>query len=209
LFNILKDHGSVFSRPFWNDVLNFVVFPLFGNRDHGSVNHMDDKQLPPTSGDSSPARSAWDSETSAVAAEHLVDLFVTFFSVLRSQLRGAVSVLTGTFMSPGRGPAKTGVGALVRLTSELSSMLSEDDWGAIFMSVKDAAASTLPGFERIFRTMDNIEIPDAMEFETSSQQEISGSDLEDDDLQTTAYVALRMKSHIALHLVILQVRHLS
>ncbi|KAJ8453076.1 hypothetical protein Cgig2_014839 [Carnegiea gigantea] len=204
LFNILKDHGSVFSRPFWNDVLNFVVFPLFGDRDDGPVNNMNDRQLPPASGDSSTAESAWNSETFSLAAEHFVDLFVTFFSVLRSQLPGAVSVLTGFFISPGRVPAKTGVGALVRLTSELSSVLSEDDWGAIFTCIKDAAASTLGGFVRIFRAMDNIEIPDAMELETSSQQEISSNDLEDDELQTTAYVASRMKTHIALQLIILQ-----
>jgi len=202
LFNILKDHGSLFSRPFWNCILKFVVFPIFRGDDEDESRN----QLPPTPKSSSPKE---DPDMIFIAAERLVDLFVTFFSVLRSQLPVAVSILTGFIKSPGHGPAKTGVAALERLTGELGSRLSEEDWRGIFMAVKDAATSTLPAFEKVLRSMDNIDIPDASPsyggFETPSDQEISTSDLDDDNLQNAAYVVSRLKSHIAVQLVIIQV----
>lgn len=203
LFNILKDHGSLFSRPFWNCILKFVVFPIFCGDDKDDESR---SQLPPTPKSSSPKE---DPDMISIAAERLVDLFVTFFSVLRSQLPVAVSILSGFIKSPGHGPAKTGVAALECLTSELGSRLSEEDWRGIFMAIKDAATSTLPAFEKVLRSMDNIEIPDASPsyggFETPSDQEISTSDLDDDNLQNAAYVVSRLKSHIAIQLVIIQV----
>lgn len=207
LFNILMDHGSLFSRPFWNAIFKFVVFPILGCRDDTDENEVNDDKSPQTTKDSSPRRSPWDSETSSVAAERLVDLFVTYFTVVRSQLPNAVTVLADFIKSPGPGPAKTGIAALVRLTNELGTRLSEDDWRGMLLAIKDAAASTLPGFLRILRTMDNIDIPDAMQsyHGLDSDNEISNNDLEEDDLQTAAYVVSRMKGHIAVQLVIIQV----
>ncbi|XP_021846883.1 brefeldin A-inhibited guanine nucleotide-exchange protein 1 isoform X2 [Spinacia oleracea] len=206
LFNILMDHGSLFSRPFWNAIFKFVVFPILGCRDDTDENEVNDDKSPQTTKDSSPRRSPWDSETSSVAAERLVDLFVTYFTVVRSQLPNAVTVLADFIKSPGPGPAKTGIAALVRLTNELGTRLSEDDWRGMLLAIKDAAASTLPGFLRILRTMDNIDIPDAMQsyHGLDSDNEISNNDLEEDDLQTAAYVVSRMKGHIAVQLVIIQ-----
>lgn len=204
LFNILMDHGNLFSRPFWNAIFKFVVFPILSCRVD-----KDEDQSAELSKDPSPHESPWDSETSSVAANRLVDLFVTFFSVVRSQLPNAVTVLADFIKSPGPGPAKTGIAALVRLTSELGTRLSEDDWRGMLMAIKDAAASTLPGFLRVLRTMDNIDIPDASEtcqsFDLSSDNEKSNNDLEDYNLQTAAYVVSRMKSHVAVQLVIIQV----
>ncbi|XP_074286322.1 brefeldin A-inhibited guanine nucleotide-exchange protein 1 isoform X2 [Silene latifolia] len=209
LFNILKDHGSLFSRPFWNLIFKLIIFPIFRSRDDKVDIETSTNQSIQLSGDSSHQGSSWDSETSSVAAERLVDLFVTFFNVVRSQLPNAVAVLTGFIKSPGHGPAKTGVSALVRLTSELGSRLSEDDWRGMFMALKDAAGSTIPGFLKLLRTMDNIEIPEDAQpyagFETSSDYEKPSNDLDDDHLHTAAYVVSRMKSHISLQLIIVQV----
>ncbi|CAO2814800.1 unnamed protein product [Amaranthus hypochondriacus] len=207
LFNILMDHGELFSRPFWSAIFKFVVFPILNSRNKDDTVLHDD-QSPESSKDSSVSESPWDSETSSLAAERLVDLFVTFFFVVRSQLPDAVTVLANFIKSPGPGPAKTGIAALVRLTSELGTNLSEDDWRGMLIAIKDAAASTLPGFLRVFRTMDNIDIPDATEsyqgLDMSSDNEISNNDLEDDNMQTAVYVISRMKSHIAVQLVIIQ-----
>ncbi|XP_048492605.1 brefeldin A-inhibited guanine nucleotide-exchange protein 1 isoform X2 [Beta vulgaris subsp. vulgaris] len=205
LFNILMDHGSLFSRPFWNAIFKFVVFPILSNRAGNDENEVNDDQSPQTSKDSSSQGRPWDSETSSLAAERLVDVFVTFFSVVRSQLPNAVTVLAVFIKSPGPASAKTGIAALVRLTSELGTRLSEDDWRGMLMAIKDAAASTLPGFLRVLRTMDSIDIPDAMEsYHGLDDNEISNNDLEDDSLQTAAYLVSRIKSHIAVQLVILQ-----
>lgn len=144
----------------------------------------------------------WDSETSSVAAECLIDLFVTFFDMVRSQLPGVVSVLTGFIRSPVQGPASTGVAGLVRLTGDLGSRLSEEEWKEIFLCLKDAVTSTVPGFMKVFRTMNNIEVP---KISQSSDHEVTMDEFDDDNLQTAIYVVSRTKNHIALQLLILQV----
>ena len=208
LFNILKDHGHLFSRPFWDSIFPSVIFPVYnsvsGNRD----TNLQDGQCS-TLLSVHPEGGTWDSETVEVAAECLIDLFVTFFDVARSQLPGVVSVLTGFIRSPVHGPASTGVAGLVRLTGDLGSRLSQEEWNKIFLALKDAAASTIPGFMKVLRTIKNIEVPDisasSTDMERSSQHELTHDDFDDDNLQTAAYVLSRMKNHIAMHLLILQV----
>ncbi|GAB2267564.1 Protein big1 [Dionaea muscipula] len=208
LFNILKDHGHLFSRPFWNLVFKYVIFPIFNrvhDEDEAKLNN-DELSLPSSH---SSQGSTWDSETSAVAADCLVDLFATFFSVLRSQLNHVLSVLTGFMKSPGQNPARTGVAALKRLTSELGGQLSEDDWRSIFLSLKAAATATIPGILKVIRSMDDVEFSDGVpsynDFEGSSEHEVNSIDVEDDNLQIAAYVISRLKSHIAVQLIITQV----
>ncbi|XP_075673381.1 brefeldin A-inhibited guanine nucleotide-exchange protein 1 isoform X1 [Castanea sativa] len=210
LFNILKDHGHLFSLPFWTGVFNSVVFPIFNCVSDQKEMEIEDEEYPtPTSRPSHSEVSTWDSETSAVAAQCLVDLFVTFFDVVRSQLPGVVSVLTGFIRSPIQGPASTGVAALMRLASDLGSKLSQDEWRNIFLALKEAATSTVPAFMKVLRSMDNIEVPGGgqsyTDLETSSDHMLTHDDLEDDNLHTAQYVISRMKSHIAMQLLIIQV----
>lgn len=204
LFNILKDHGHLFGRPFWIGVFNSVVFPIFNCvRNDQRETQMNDGQFLTAEG------STWDSETSAVAAQCLVDLFVSFFEMVRSQLPTVVSILTGFIRSPVKGPASTGVNALVRLADDLGSKLSEDEWRDMFLALKEAAASTLPGFLKVLRTMDNVDVPDVpqsyADLEMYSDHGMTNDDLDDDNLQTAGYVVSRMKSHIAMQLLIIQV----
>lgn len=210
LFNILKDHGHLFSLPFWTGVFNSVVFPIFNCVSDQKEMEIEDEEYPtPTSRPSHSEVSTWDSETSAVAAQCLVDLFVTFFDVVRSQLPGVVSVLTGFIRSPIQGPASTGVAALMRLASDLGSKLSQDEWRNIFLALREAATSTVPAFMKVLRSMDNIEVPGGgqsyTDLETSSDHMLTHDDLEDDNLHTAQYVISRMKSHIAMQLLIIQV----
>lgn len=201
LFNILKDHGHLFSRTFWNSIFCYVIFPVYnsvcGKRDMSILDvHGSPSVSVYTEG------STWDSETSPVAAECLIDLFVTFFDVVRSQLPGVVSILTGFIRSPVQGPASTGVAGLVRLTSDLGNRLSEEEWKEIFLCLKDAATSTVPGFTKVLRTMSNIEV---RKFSQSSDHDLTNDEFDDDNLQTATYVVSRTKNHIAMQLLILQV----
>ncbi|XP_028792858.1 brefeldin A-inhibited guanine nucleotide-exchange protein 1 isoform X2 [Neltuma alba] len=205
LFNILKDHGHLFSRSFWDSLFCSVIFPLYnsvsGKRD------VSDQYSASVSGN--PEGSLWDSETSAVAAECLIDLLVSFFDVVRSQLPGVVSVLMEFIRSPVQGPASTGVAGLVRLTGVLGSRFSDEEWKEIFLALKDAAASTVPSFMKVLRTMNNIDIPyisqSSADVDGSSDHEMTIEDFDDDNLQTAAYVVSRMKNHIASQLLIAQV----
>ncbi|KAJ9183199.1 hypothetical protein P3X46_007098 [Hevea brasiliensis] len=209
LFNILNDHGHLFSQSFWIDVFNSVILPIFSSVCDKKDNFIQDGQHSPTSASQHQEGNAWDPETSALAAQRLVDLFVSFFNTVSSQLSSVVSVLTGFIRSPIQGPASTGVAALLRLAGQLGSRLSEDEWREIFLALKEAAASTLPGFVKVLRSMDDIEMPDASEsyadVDISSDHSFTNDDLEDDNLQTAGYVVSRVKSHIAVQLLIIKV----
>lgn len=212
LFNILKDHGPLFSQKFWTSIFSSVIFPLFDCAYDQRDKLQNDDNSMPASRSSQSEGSFWDSETSAVAAECLLDLFVSFFYEVRSQLPGVVSVLIGLMRSPIQGPASTGVAALMHLTSNLGSKFSEDDWREIFLALKEVATSAVPGLMKVLRTMDNIDVPGvshSYDVEMSSDHGLTNDDLDDDNLQTAAYVVTRMKSHIAMQLLILQVLFLT
>ncbi|KAL5562300.1 hypothetical protein UlMin_032047 [Ulmus minor] len=207
LFNILKDHGHLFSYSFWTGVFNSVVFPIFDNV-YDKRETMTDNRSSSASQSSHSEGSTWDSETSTVAAECLIDLFVSFFDVVRPQFPGVVSILTGLIRSPVQGPASTGYAALVRLTNDLGSKLSENEWREIFLALKEATTSAVPGLMKVLRTMDNIDVPGISQSYYDmdiSDHELTNDDLEDDNLQTSAYVVSRLKSHIAMQLLIIQV----
>ncbi|KAI9396925.1 hypothetical protein POPTR_004G208400v4 [Populus trichocarpa] len=206
LFNILNDHGHLFSHSFWTTVFNSAIFPIFNSfSDMKDVKDQDS----PTSAPPHSVGSAWDSETSTIAVQCLVYLFVNFFNVVRSQLQSVVSILMGFIRSPVKGPASAGVAALLRLIGELGSRISEDEYREIFLSLKEAAASLLPGFMKVLRIMDGIEMPESShpfaDADVSSDHGFTNDDLEDDNLQTAAYVVSRVKSHIAVQLLIVQV----
>lgn len=209
LFNILKDHGHLFSRPFWTGVFDSVVFPIFTCVSDKRDMQIEDDEYSQASRSPHSEGSTWDSETSAVAAQCLVDLFVSFFDVIRSHLPAVVSILTRFIRSPVQGPASTGVAALMRLASDLGSRLSQDEWRDIFLALKEAATSSVPAFMKVLRSMDKIEVPDNAQsytdLETSSDHIMTNDDIEDDDLQTAQYVVSRLKSHIAMQLLVVQV----
>lgn len=162
----------------------------------------------PTARSSQVEGSLWDSETSAVAAQCLVDLFVTFFDVVRCQLSGIVMVLTGFIRNPVQGTASTGVAAMVRLADDLGRRLSDDEWRQIFTGLKESAESMVPGFVKLLGTMDSVHLTggsQTFDVEIYSDHALSNDDLEDDSLQTAAYVISRMKSHISVQLLVQQV----
>nr|XP_028965675.1 brefeldin A-inhibited guanine nucleotide-exchange protein 1 isoform X3 [Malus domestica] len=209
LFNILKDHGHLFSRSFWTAIFNSFVYPIFSCVCGKKDTHMEKDQSSPVSVSPRPDGSTWDSETSAVAADCFIDLFVSFFDTVRPQLPGVVSILTGLIRSPVQGPASTGVAGLVRLAGEVGDKLSEDEWREIFLALKEATTSSVPGFMKVLRTMDDINIPGLSQsysdIDLSSDHGFTNDDLEDDNLQTASYLVSRMKSHITMQLLIIQV----
>ena len=209
LFNILKDHGHLFSRTFWAGVFSLVVFPIFNFVSDNEGADSNNDEVLQASRPPHPDVNAWDSETSAIAAQCLVDLFISFFNVLRSQLLAVVSILTGFISSPAQASASTGVTKLVRLVDDLGSRLSEDEWKTIFIALKEVTVSTLPRFSKVITIMDGMEVPEVSQaspdLETLSDSGLNNNDIGDDTLQTASYVVSRMKSHIAMQLLIIQV----
>ncbi|XP_031382231.1 brefeldin A-inhibited guanine nucleotide-exchange protein 1 isoform X1 [Punica granatum] len=209
LFNILKDHGPLFSSQFWNAIYISVIIPIFNsNSDKGKSQRGDEDSTLSTVRSSQVEGISWDSETSSVAAQCLVDLFVTFFDVVRDQLSSVVMVLMGFIKNPVQGTASTGVAATVRLAEDLGSQLSDDEWRQIFAGLKEAAESMVPGFLKLLGTMESVSLTggsQSADGEFNSDHGLSNDDIEDDSLQTAAYVISRMKSHIAVQLLIQQV----
>lgn len=205
LFNILKDHGHLFSSQFWVGVFSSVIFPIFESETDKREN-AEDNQYSASPKTSHAEGSMWDSETTSVAAECLIDLFFNFFDIVRSQLPGVVSILTGFISSPVQGPSGTGYAALVRLSDDLGSRFSEEEWRQIFLSLKEASTSAMPGLNKVLRNMDSIAVPGVSQLYVD--MDMSDNELEnveDDNLQTAAYVVSRLKSHISTQLLVIQV----
>ncbi|KAL3351045.1 hypothetical protein AABB24_023442 [Solanum stoloniferum] len=208
LFNILKDHGHLFPRLFWINVFKSVIYPIFSpvnDNPEAEVKYdqsFKSRYIPPPDG------CLWDSETSVVAAQCLVDLFVNFFDIVRSELPSVVSIMVGFIQGSGKDPAATGVASVLRLAGDLRGKFCEEEWEVIFLALKEASYSTLPNFLKLLRTMDNIEISTSQsenDMETSSGAGLVYDESEDDNLHTAGYVVSRMKDHIAAQLRIIQV----
>ncbi|XP_078432410.1 SEC7-like guanine nucleotide exchange family protein [Wolffia australiana] len=183
LFNILRDHGRLFSRPFWMSVFKSVVFPIFD----GAATSADDL------GDD-----VWTSGVQPAAAKCLVDLFVDYFDVGGSLLGDVALVLTGFSRSPHNGAAATGLDSLLRLTAGLDGRLTEEDWAAILAALKEAAASALTEFSRTVQMLEKMEIH---EFDGDAAYSDQESD-DDDQLEAALYAIARMKGQISVQLLL-------
>ncbi|KAG6522238.1 brefeldin A-inhibited guanine nucleotide-exchange protein 1-like isoform X1 [Zingiber officinale] len=198
LFNILKDHGHLFTETFWINILKSVIYPIFSNTQNitvGQVLLVHDPQFP--NDDSTK------SETDTLAAKCLVDLFVRFFNVVRSQLGSVVCIVTSFVSSPYKHYANTGMAALLHLTAHLGSKLSKEEWKDILVPLKKSVASMLPVFSSIIRIMQDIEIPDSVD--QYSDHEYINEDEEEANMETASYAIVRMKNHISVQLQIVQV----
>lgn len=202
LFDILKDHGNLFSCQFWEAVYGSILLPIFGC--------LTDKKMAKGDEDYS-----WDYETSALAAKLLLDLTIIYFLVVRSQLPGVISVLTEYIKSPVQATANIGVASMVRLANDLGRKLTDDEWRELYLGLKGAAESTVPRLLKLVGMMEDIDFPNSPQSsggddlipcgdDPTPDQGIA-DDVKEDDLQTTGYVVSRMKSHIGVQLIILQV----
>lgn len=208
LFNILKDHGHLFPRLFWINVFKSVIYPVFSPVNDSTEAQVKYDQSSFKSGYIPPDGCLWDSETSVVAAQCLVDLFVNFFDIVRSEFPSVVSIMVGFIKGSGKDPAATGVASVMRLAGDLSGKFCAEEWKVIFLALKEASYSTLTNFLKLLRIMDNIEISTSQsenDMETSSGAGLVNDESEDDNLHTAGYVVSRMKDHIAAQLRIIQV----
>ncbi|XP_023635276.1 brefeldin A-inhibited guanine nucleotide-exchange protein 4 isoform X2 [Capsella rubella] len=190
-FNILMDHGHLFTRPFWTGIFSSIILPVFNNIRSKTDMLFEESVDSPSSASLENEEPTWDSETSTLALQLLVDLLVNFFSSVRSQLPGVLSILIGFIKSPFQGSTGSGISVLLRLADGLAGNVSEDEWTEIFLALKEAASLTFAGFMKVLRTMDDIE-----DFETVSGQSVNKDDLDDDSLHIMSYVVSRTKKHI-------------
>lgn len=200
LFDILKDHGHLFSHSFWTTIFNSVINPMFGRLGH----KLD--QISPADSSKQLDEDSWNSETDILAAQCLADLFVKFPEILRPQLGNILEILSSFIRSPYQQSSNTGVTALLYLMDNVGGKLSETEWKEVLLLLQKRAASTIPVFSRIVGIMQKAEISDGIytysDAEQYSDHEFINDDEEDVNLEAASYAVVRMTGHIAVQLLI-------
>lgn len=203
LFDILVDHGNLFSGSFWINIFKSVINPMFSRS-----MHMID-QVSPANSSKQPEEDYWNSETDIVAVQCLADLLLKFFDVLRHQLGNVVEILVSFIRSPYQQSANTGVTGLLHLLDNVGKRLSETEWREVMLLLKKATALTLPVFSRIVDIMDKVEVPNRVhtysDAEQYSDNDYIDDDEEDANMEAASYVVVRMTGHIAVQLLIVKV----
>uniref|UniRef100_A0A0E0C926 SEC7 domain-containing protein n=1 Tax=Oryza meridionalis TaxID=40149 RepID=A0A0E0C926_9ORYZ len=200
LFDILKDHGQLFSQSFWTNILESVIYPLFSSERSSSND--------PTSTSSIPEDDFSNLETQTLAVKCLVSLFINFFDVMRPELARVASIVTYFIRSPYKHSASIGVSALMRLIEGVGGELSKEEWKDILLRFKESVAHTFLVFSKIVRMMQDIEIPDRFESYSEndlySDHENYGNEEEEANMETTSYAIVKLKNHMALLLLVVQ-----
>ncbi|XP_047053536.1 brefeldin A-inhibited guanine nucleotide-exchange protein 1-like [Lolium rigidum] len=200
LFDILKDHGHLFSQSFWTNIFESVIYPLFSSQ----MSRVSDRTL--TSNGTEDEFSTL--ETQTLAVKSLVVVFVNFFDVTRPELARIASVVTYFIRSPYKHSATIGVSAWMRLAEGVGSKLSKEEWKDILLCFKESSSHTFVVFSKIVRMMQDIDIPDKTESYSETDQysdhENYSNDEEEANMETTSYAIVKLKNHMALQLLVVQ-----
>ena len=196
LFDILKDHGHLFSQTIWMDIFERIVYPLFNSEMSTPNDQISTSNLP-------------DLETQTLAMKCLVGLFVNFFDLVRPELARIASIVTSFVRSPYKHCATAGVSAIMRLTEGVGNKLSEEEWKEILVCFKESVKHTFVILSKILRMMQDIEIPDRLDSYSETEQyldhEMYSNDEEEANMETASYAIVKLKNHMALLLVVIQV----
>lgn len=112
LFDILKDHGHIFSPPFWASIFESVIYPIFTNKPDGGSDSNTEEE---------PSGAL---ETQTLASRCLVDLYCEVFDAVRPELSQVMTIVVGFIKSPYQQAATAGVAQLQRLTENLGGELN-------------------------------------------------------------------------------------
>ncbi|XP_020581346.1 brefeldin A-inhibited guanine nucleotide-exchange protein 1 [Phalaenopsis equestris] len=197
LFHILKDHGHLFSSTFLINIFKSAIYPILKE-----PQIHDDYQVTSEDYYEQLGEEPSNAEIRAVAAGCLVDLFVAFFDVVRSQFMQVVEILSSYIRSPYRQSSSTGVACLLLLTEHLGRNLSETEWRQILLALHNSAASSFPVAKQVVEAMNKIEIPSRFQsYSDTGDCSDQGSVLDDEEdanMEKTSYAIVKLKDHIAV-----------
>lgn len=206
LFDTLRNHGHLFSPALWERVYDSVLFPLFDYVRHaidpsGRRVHGDDleDELNDTEED------AWLYETCTLALQLAVDLFVKFYDSVNPLLKKVLTLLISFIKRPHQSLAGIGVAAFVRLMSNAGDLFSDERWQEVVLSLKEAAADTLPDFVKIIHGMDDIDMAGTTdEHNTTADTSISNEEMEAQGLNKLQLLITDAKCRTAVQLLLIQ-----
>lgn len=113
LFDILKDHGHIFSPPFWASIFESVIYPIFTNKPNAASENNTEEEEPSGA-----------LETQILASRCLVDLYCEVFDSVRPELSQVITIVVDFIKSPYQQAASAGVAQLQRLTENLGGELN-------------------------------------------------------------------------------------
>ncbi|KAJ0964164.1 hypothetical protein J5N97_029286 [Dioscorea zingiberensis] len=147
LFDMLRNHGHLFSLPLWEKVFDSVLFPIFDYVRHAidpSGQILQGQEIEDSSSEQD--QDAWLYETCTLALQLVVDLFVKFYDTVNPLLKKVLMLLTSFIKRPHQSLAGIGIAAFVRLMGNAGNLFFEEKWLEVVLSLEEAAAATLPDF---------------------------------------------------------------
>jgi len=140
LFDILKFHGSSFTRPFWLRVFDSVLLPMF---DHVRAEVTD------TTTFTDEARRAeverWLYDTCTATLKHIVEVVVRYHTTVPELLTRTLDLLDGFIHRSHPELAAVGVAALSSLTVACGRDGDEATWAECAQAFTSVTEDTLPG----------------------------------------------------------------
>lgn len=206
LFDTLRNHGHLFSPALWERVYDSVLFPLFDYVRHaidptGRRVHGDD--LEDEGNDTE--QDAWLYETCTLALQLAVDLFVKFYNSVNHLLKKVMTLLISFIKRPHQSLAGIGVAAFVRLMNNAGGLFSDERWQEVALSLKEAAAETLPDFMKIIHVMDDIDMAGAAEeHNITGDASISNEEMEARGITKLQLAITDAKCRTAVQLLLIQ-----
>ncbi|KAM0945494.1 putative Sec7 domain, mon2, dimerization and cyclophilin-binding domain, Sec7 domain superfamily [Dioscorea sansibarensis] len=150
LFDMLRNHGHLFSLPLWEKVFDSVLFPIFDYVRHAidpSGRNLQGQEIEDDSSEQD--QDAWLYETCTLALQLVVDLFVKFYDTVNPLLKKVLMLLTSFIKRPHQSLAGIGIAAFVRLMGNAGNLFFEEKWLEVVLSLEEAAAATLPDFSLV------------------------------------------------------------
>ncbi|KAK8946232.1 Brefeldin A-inhibited guanine nucleotide-exchange protein 2 [Platanthera guangdongensis] len=147
LFETLENRGHLFSLHLWERVLDSVLFPLFDYVRHAIDPSRENMQTEDFENNLSETnQDVWLYETCKLALELVVDLFVKFYDTINPLLKKMLVLLTSFIKRPHQSLAGVGITTFTRLISKAGSVLTDQRWLEVALSLKEAMESTIPDF---------------------------------------------------------------
>eukprot|EP01025_Chloroclados_australasicus_P037318 TRINITY_DN3805_c0_g1_i5.p1 TRINITY_DN3805_c0_g1~~TRINITY_DN3805_c0_g1_i5.p1 ORF type:complete len:1288 (-),score=132.71 TRINITY_DN3805_c0_g1_i5:189-4052(-) len=138
LFDTLRYHGTAFSESFWVRVLDSVLLPIFDFVRAEVIDTLTTDEIRKAE------VNAWLYETCTHCLQHLVDLYVHFYTTMHRQLNKMLKLLADFIGRPHQSLASVGVAALARYIVNAGQNMSEEVWVQVIDSLQQVTAMVNP-----------------------------------------------------------------
>jgi hypothetical protein len=147
LFDILTEHGSCYSEGFWEKVFERMLLPIF---DSVRVDEVDFSTFPNREASQEEEQSdRWLYETCSVCLDHLIDLVVKFYPLVRKQLPSVLLKIKSFMMRTHHSLACVGVTAMEKVITKCGPKMDAAMWQAATQGILEVARETNPDLHKV------------------------------------------------------------